>query len=236
MIRFAIAEDELLFQKQLTEYLAQYGKERELEISVTVYSDGMNLLESYRGQYDVILMDIQMQNLDGMATAQQIRKSDEETVIIFITNMPQFAIAGYSVGALDYLLKPLSYYAFSQCMDRALKRTKRKDKTYLFINNPQGGRKIDADEVLYVEIHSHSLIYHTKSGDFSAIGSMNAVEESLKGLPFFRCNKGDLVNLAHVDGIKDGDAVIAGQIIPVSRAKKKPFLDALNHYINEVLA
>lgn len=236
MIRFAVAEDEVLFQKQLSEYLARYAVESGREIMTDIFSDGASLLESYHCQYDAVLMDIQMKDMDGMTAARKIRETDEETVIIFITNSPKFAIEGYSVGAFDYLLKPLSYFAFSQCMDRALKRARQKNKTYLFINNPQGSRKIDTDELLCVEVHGHTLIYHTQSGTITAAGAMRDVEESLSAVPFFRCNKGDLVNLAHVDGIKDGDAVVGGRIIPVSRAKKKAFLDALNRYINEVNA
>ena len=236
MIRFAIADDEPLFQKQLKEYLTRYGTESDQAFSIAVYDDGAALLEAYRGQYDILLLDIQMKDMDGMTAAKRIRAIDEEIVNVFITNMQQYAIEGYSVGALDYLLKPVTYYAFSQCMERVIRRIKRKDKTYLLVNSPQGGRKIDADELLHVEIHSHSLIYHTKSGDISAIGSMKEVEDSLSGLPFYRCNKGDLINLAHVDGIRDGDAVVGGKTVPVSRAKKKAFLDALNRYINEARA
>lgn len=234
MIRIAIAEDEALFQKQLTDFLAQYEKESGRSFSVSVFSDGLDLLSAYHGQYDIVLMDIQMRDLDGMSAAKKIRETDEDTMIVFITGTPQYAVEGYSVGALDYLLKPLSYYAFSQCMERLARRITRNDrKTYLLVNHPQGARKIDADELLYVEVHGHTLIYHTASGDITAPGSMKEVEDALEAKPFFRCNKGDLVNLAHVDGIRNGDAVICGKTVQVSRSKKKAFLDALNRYINE---
>lgn len=236
MIRLAIAEDEALFRKQLREYLSRYEKESGQELSVSVFSDGSELLSSYRGQYDIVLLDIQMRDLDGMSTAKKIRETDEATLIAFITNTPQYAIEGYSVGALDYVLKPLSYYAFSQCMERLARRIRKHDKTYLAVNHPEGVRKIDADELQYVEVHGHTLIYHTPSGDISAPGAMKDVEEAVKDKPFFRCNKGDLVNLAYVDGIRNGDAVISDRIIQVSRSKKKAFLEALNRHINEVRA
>ena len=119
-------------------------------------------------------------------------------------------------------------------MERLTRKIRRNGKTYLAVNHPDGVRKIDADDLLYVEVHGHTLIYHTSSGDITAPGTMKDVEEALKEKPFFRCNKGDLVNLACVDGIRNGDAVISDWTVQVSRSKKKAFLEALNRYINEV--
>ena len=96
--------------------------------------------------------------------------------------------------------------------------------------------RVRTDDIFYVESEGHVLIYHTKNGDYRARGKMGDIEDELGRSGFFRCNKGDLVNLAKVDGVQDGDAVVNGQIVQVSRAKKKPFLEALNRYINEVRA
>ena len=154
--------------------------------------------------------------------------------IIFITNMSQYAIEGYAVNALDYVLKPLSYYAFSQCLSRAVSRLERRQNRYILVSSQLSSKRINAADLLYVEVHGHTLIYHTSEEDISAGGSMKEVEESLSGLPFFRCNKCDLVNLDHVDGIRNGDAVVGSNIVQVSRAKKKAFMTALNQHINEV--
>ncbi len=234
MVRFAVVEDDPAFRETLQSYLKQYAEETGMQYSVSVYADGAELVHAYKPAFDILLMDIQMQDLDGMAAAKKVRRFDREVVIVFITNMSAFAIEGYSVDALDYLLKPLTYYAFSQCITRARERLKRREKRTLLIAHQRGAQRISTDELLFVEVHGHCLIYHTSSEDYSVAGTMKEVEEALSGLPFYRCNKCDLVNLAKVDGMHDGDAVIGTHRIQLSRAKKKGFLEALNRYINEV--
>lgn len=233
MTRFAIAEDDPSFRNDLKNALMRYAKENDLKISLSVFDDGDALLHADEA-FDVILMDIEMPHMDGMTAAKELRKTDSSAIIIFITNMSQYAIEGYSVDALDYLLKPLTYYAFSQCMNRAMLRLKKRETRSLLIAHQHGARRIDSDSILFVEVHGHSLIYHTLEGDFTVAGTMKEVEESLLGLPFFRCNKCDLVNLTHVDGIRDGDALVGSFVVQLSRAKKKGFLEALNRYVNEV--
>ena len=85
---------------------------------ISVFTDGDEITEGYRPNYDIILMDIEMCFMNGMTAAQEIRKLDPEVVIIFITNMVQYAIQGYAVGALDYILKPVNYEEFGSCIDR----------------------------------------------------------------------------------------------------------------------
>lgn len=234
MIRFAIVEDDPMYQEQLKEYLERYSGEIGDKFTVKTFRDGDEIALNYRAEFDILLMDIQMEFMDGMTAAKEIRKLDGEVIIIFITNMSQFAIEGYAVDALDYILKPISYYAFTQSIERAMGRLKRREKKYLYVSSQRGGQKIDCSRIYYVEVHGHNLIYHTADGDITATGSMKEVEQSLDGMPFFRCNKCDLVNLDHVDGIRGDDAMVNGVPVQLSRAKKKVFLDVLNRHINEV--
>lgn len=125
MIKIAIVEDEAMYAKQLEEFLRQYEKENGEAFDITIYSDGDQIVNKYRSQYDIILMDVEMKFMDGMSAAEEIRKVDTEVVIIFITNMAQYAIRGYAVDALDYVLKPVSYFAFSQRLSRAIGRMKK---------------------------------------------------------------------------------------------------------------
>lgn len=105
MYHIAIVEDEKEFSLQLVEYLKQYEKENGVEIQVSVFGDGESILKDYSSDYDAVFLDIQIPGIDGMQTAEAIREQDEEVVLMFITNMAQYAISGYAVGALDFVMK-----------------------------------------------------------------------------------------------------------------------------------
>ena len=157
MIRIALVEDDPAYAEQLLSYLKEYEKESKERISVQTFSDGEDIVTEYRADYDIILMDVEMKFMDGMSAAEEIRKMDTEVVIIFITNMPQYAIQGYRVDALDYVLKPVSYFAFTQRIDRALTRLKKREKKYLTIAVKGGMMKLDLSEICYVEVQDHDL-------------------------------------------------------------------------------
>ncbi len=234
MFRIAVVEDDQTYAAQLKEYLNQYEKERGYKIGVTLFQDGEDIVTNYSAEYDMILMDVEMAFMDGMTAAEKIREQDTEVVIIFITNMPQYAIQGYKVDALDYVLKPISYFAFSQRIDRALTRVKRKEKKYITVPQKGGMRKLAESEICYVEVRDHLLIYHLKDREVVAKGAIKDVEDELDEKLFFRCNRCYLVNLEYVEDFRGNDVTVAGDVILVSRSKKKPFLDALNDYMNEV--
>lgn len=235
MIHLAIVEDEELYIQQLTEYLERYQKESGNEFKVTRFQDGDEIAEEYTGDYDIILMDIQMKFMDGMTAAERIRKVDQEVIIMFITNMTQYAIRGYEVDALDYMVKPVEYFAFSQKLDRAIERMRRRDKQYISIPIEVGVRKLDIEDIYYVESQGHNLIYNTKMGEFTSRGTMKELENIMIPYGFFRSNKGYIVNMKYVDGMQENCCVIRGEQLPVSRAKRKEFLEALVDYMSEVI-
>lgn len=107
MIRIAVVEDEKKFIDQTKEYFDRYQEEHHESLDITYFRDGDEIVSRYRSQFDIIFMDIQMKFMDGMTAAREIRKQDSQVIILFITNLSQYAIRGYEVGALDYILKPL---------------------------------------------------------------------------------------------------------------------------------
>ena len=165
MINIAIVEDEAMYAKQLQEFLQQYQKENGEVFNITVYSDGDQIVHKYKSQFDIILMDVEMKFMDGMSAAEEIRKVDTEVVIIFITNMAQYAIRGYAVDALDYVLKPVSYFAFSQRLNRAISRMKKREQKVITVNIKGGAVRINIANIYYIESQGHNLVLHTILGD-----------------------------------------------------------------------
>ena len=233
MTRIAIVEDEAAVREQLTGYVQRYTRQYGTPFEVSAFASGVEILEEYRPVYDIIFLDVEMPHLDGMETARRIRALDSDVLLIFITNMAQYAIKGYAVQALDYILKPLSYYAFCQRMNHVRELLERRQKHYLTVPCAGGVQKLDASDIYYVEICDHDLLFHTKQGEVHSTGSMRDVEQKLPPENFFRSSKAYLVNLEHVDGIQDEDAIVNGDRVQISRAKRKAFLAALNHYMGE---
>lgn len=230
-MRIAVVDDEDSSAQKLCDYLQRYEVEFGQKIEYQRFTDGFSFLTGFKGQFDVILLDVSMPGIDGMETAKRIRQADSQVMILFITNMAQYAIRGYEVDALDYILKPVSYFAFSQRLGRAISRLDRQGKHYLMITCKTGSRKLEIESIYYVESQGHNLIYHTADGDYTVPGTIKNAEEKLLPFHFFRCNKGFLVSLAHVDAIDEGCALVGGDRVLISRARKNCFMEALTDYI-----
>ena len=234
VVRVAIVEDDPAYREEMVGFLQQFSQESGQKFHITTFSDGKEITENYAAAWDMILMDIEMPGLDGMTAAERIRKLDGDVVIIFITNMPQYAMKGYTVDALDYVLKPVSYYAFTQRISRALERMKRRTRRFVSIPLRTGIAKVELSQLTYVEIVNHDLIYHTQEGDFTCKGSLTEAAEKLEKEHFFRISNCYLVNLEYVECIQNGTVTVNGQVLTVSRSRKKLLLDEMNNYINEV--
>ncbi|MDO4283750.1 MAG: LytTR family DNA-binding domain-containing protein [Eubacteriales bacterium] len=180
MIRIAIVEDESMYSDTLQQYLERYGQEIGEVFQTAVYSDGDEILENYKGQYDIILMDIEMQYMDGMSTAEEIRKSDQKVIIIFITRVAQYAIRGYAVDALDYVLKPVSYFAFTQRLGRAISRMRKRETRYITITSKSGILNVALSDLIWIESRGHRVVYYTVQQQFeSTVYSMKELEKKL---------------------------------------------------------
>lgn len=236
MIRVAIAEDDPQCFSQLEQFIGDYGRETGRAFQITHFDNGEDLVERYQPEYDLILMDVDMPYMDGMTAAGYIRERDPEVVIIFVTNLAQYAIQGYSVNALDYILKPLNYFSFSQRLGRALQYVKKKESAFLTVAVKGGAIKLELDGIFYIERLGRQLMFHTRSGIHASTATLQQVEAALEDKGFARCNQGYLVNLEHVDGVQDGCAVVHGDKLLMSRGRRGPFLEALAGWAGGVRA
>lgn len=235
MYHIAVVEDEQVYTDLLRQYLQKYQKETGYELKLYFFSDGDEILEKYKAEYDIILMDIQMRFVDGMTAAEQIRQMDKDVIIMFITNMTSYAIRGYDVNALDYMVKPVEYFSFSQKLGRAIERIKKNDSHFIAVPIETGIQKLNIEEVYYVESFGHNLVFDTKQGEVQSRGTMKKIEDLLLPYGFFRCGKSYLVNMKYVDGVKGGCCEVNGKKLQISRQKKKEFMDALLDYMSEAV-
>ena len=231
MYRVAIVEDDKNFRDQLQEYLKAYGEENQIVFQISEFADGIQVLEEYKKEYDLILLDIEMPVMNGMDAAEKIREIDEDVVLMFITNMAQYAIRGYSVGALDFIMKPITYYTFSMKMTRALKRVKPKEEANLILNTSDGLKSLETKQIYYVEVQNRMLHYHTDEGEIIVRGTLQGAEELLQQYSFAKCNHWYIVNLAHVKEVAKNVAVVGPYEVEISRRNKTSFLKALTEFM-----
>lgn len=232
MMRIGVVEDDPLHMRALTGYLERYGQDREVEIEVATFTDGADLLESYRPVYDILLLDIQMAGTDGLAAARAVRRSDPAVVIIFITSAPQYAIRGYEVSALGYLLKPLPYASFLHEIDRARAVLDRHEGTSLVLKEGVGVQRVPVRDIVYLESVGHRITVHLVDGEVTVNGTLKEMEPRLEPHGFYRSNSCYIVNLGHVVGVQDQDSLMStGQALRVSRPRKKGFMRALTEHV-----
>ena len=231
MFRIAIVEDQDETRECLNRFVRQYAEEQGVQVEISLITDGSEIAEHYTPGFDIIFMDVEMPRLDGFGAAEAIRAVDAEVVLVFVTNMAQYAIKGYAVGALDYVLKPVPYFAFSQQLQKAVNQLAKRTRHYLAVPVDGGMRRLDAATIYYIESEGHRVHFYTEDGDFSAPGALKALEEKLAGRLFARCNSGYLVNLAQVSGVQQNTVQVGPHELQISRPKRRAFLAALADYI-----
>ena len=231
MYHIAIVEDEVAFAAQLQEYLEKYQEENDVRFKISVFEDGEDILKDYQPLYDIIMLDIEMPKVNGMQAAEQIREQDTDVTLMFITNMAAYAIRGYEVGALDFVMKPINYYTFSMKLTRVLKRTRQKAQQEILLTLPDGVKKLNVQQIYYVEVQNRMLSYYTEEGVFAMRGTMQSVEQMLAPYAFAKCNHWYIVNLKHVSEVRKNTTIVAGHELEVSRRNRTAFLKALTEYV-----
>jgi len=231
LLHIALVEDDDATRDQLQSFLNRYATEHSQEFQISPFRDGNEILSGYHPSYDIIFLDIEMPGINGMDTAEQIRAQDSEVTLVFITNLVQYAIRGYAVRALDYVLKPISYGTFALKLEKAIKMADQHTSGKIILRLPDGIQRLSTREIYYVEVQRGVLRYVTALGEFNVRGTLQSVEANLQQYHFVRCNYWYLVNLLHVSRVSKEKVEVAGIELQISRRNKNAFMAALTEYV-----
>lgn len=227
----AIVEDSKQEADIIISYLKRYEKEKDEHFTIAHYLDSASFLENFKPSIDLVLMDIELPGLNGMETVKKLRELNSDVLVIFITNMAQYAVKGYEVHAFDFVVKPVNYINFALKLDTALLAVRQKQNFDIWISNKEGKNRLQVSHITYIEVMQHMLIYHTIDCDYKATGSLDKLTEYLKDQSFSLCNRCYLVNLKYVTAVKQNSIIVNGDELQVSRMKKASFLKELNNFL-----
>lgn len=229
-----IVEDSAADAEKLKKYVGRYAEETEERVSISVYREGIAFLSNYKSDGDVIFLDVEMPILSGIEVARKLREADAYVQIIFVTNMVQYALRGYEVSALDYVIKPISYNRVVNCLKRAFLCLESRRDMHPLIIKPSTNEivRLSESDIWYVEKESNYLVYHTSRGIYRVRGQLYEVENKL-GEGFSRCINGCLVNLRYVDRTTQNSVFVGGDELPIARARHKEFMNDLISWLGK---
>lgn len=239
MIEIAILEDD---EKDYDAFLSCLDKYQKLnnmegETSINHFNDAESFLNAFKkDMFDIVFMDIHLGKMDGLSCSRKLREIDENVVIIFLTNLAQYAIQGYEVNALDFMVKPLTYYVFEMKFKRALAKLERSKDVLLSFTIDYEQRFIKISHIKYIEIVGHKIIIHTIDGNFTTYGSLKNIEENLQKEKidcFARCNSYLLVNFNYIKGLYGFQVNVDGEMLDISHPKKTKFIKDYNTYLGK---
>ena len=211
-----------------------FFRKKNREISLRMFSGGEELL-SYNGQIDILFLDIQMKDMDGMETARKLRADKFRGFLVFITVLKEMVFQSFEVQAYDYLVKPVDDKQFEKTMERLYASMQNASEDSLLVQKGYEGRIIREDEIVFCEIIDRKIYLNLASGE--VVDYYERIEnlETKLDNRFYRCHRSYLINLKHLKGYKNGTACMDnGKEIPVSRLRSKEFSGVVLQYMKNI--
>ena len=234
MIHIAICDDEKHMSDHIRTLVSDFFRKKNREISLRMFSSGEELL-NYNGQIDILFLDIQMKDMDGMETARRLRADKFRGFLVFITVLKEMVFQSFEVQAYDYLVKPVDDKQFEKTMERLYASIRSADENNLLVQKGYESHIIRKDEIVFCEIIDRKIYLNLASGEVLDYYERIENLESKLDSHFFRCHRSYLINLKHLKGYKNGTACMDnGKEIPVSRLRSKEFSGVVLQYMKNI--
>ncbi len=222
MLRIAICDDEKYDRDRIQALLLEYLATHNLNASIDLFLSGKEFLSERDNlvKYDIVFLDINMEEIDGIQTAQEMRSFQSDTCIVLVTAFINYVLEGYKVGAVRYIMKDALDVQIKECMDAIIQKMQFREITFPFL---EGDRTLYTDNILYVESRKHKCIFSCMEREnvtYQLYGKLDQIEIKLERYGFLRIHKSFLVNMKHVKRISNYIAVMdSGDEFPVSRLR-----------------
>jgi DNA-binding LytR/AlgR family response regulator len=242
VLRIAIADDEEIFRRRISDFLEEYLVSKMLEYEVELYDSGREITEMGNDirYFDIFFLDVSMHDVDGIKTAKEIRKYSEDAFIVFVTAYIDYSIEGYKVNAIRYVLKDRDHLedSLTECMNAILKKMARRNPVMQLHFN-EGIKEIFIDKVLYIESSLHKLTFHFVDDSnyvLTMYQTLNAMERKLSGYStFIRVHQSFLVNLRYIETVNHYTVFLnTGEEMSVPKARYGDVKKAFITYKGEV--
>ncbi len=205
MLQIAICDDEQFYREKIKYLLEEYLQAKGMLYTLHLFLSGEDFLEQCENnvRFDIVFLDISMEEVDGIQVAQRIRSFHSDTYIVFVTAFIDYALEGYKVNAVRYLMKDTLEIALEECMNAILQKMQVARVTFSFL---EGEKRLYTDNILYVESRGHKSIFHYMESEmvsYQIYDKLDSVERNLEGYGFLRIHKSYLVNMKHIRKISN---------------------------------
>lgn len=233
MFQIGICEDDLAQQSYLEKCIMKWADLRKQKVLIYKYTSGEQFLFAYeeKSDFDLLVLDIQLEKMNGMELARKIRQANKAVKIVFHTGLTEYAIEGYEVGAVRYLLKPLKQEVLENLLDNLWQEIKKEqEENFLFMQSSQTYR-VPYSQIVYVEANGHYLSLMTEEKHYEWKASFSSVTQEFESHDFFLLKRGLYVNLMFVNRITKTDCILeSGEQLPVSKNRYKALNEAFIAY------
>lgn len=238
MIHITICDDDSEILAMCKEYADRFDAESNCRLDWDYIQRAADMTPNRLAKEDILILDIQMDSLNGIELARKIRKLNENNIIIFSTNYLEYALQGYEVSAFRYLKKPVSYEQFSKVLTEAVEQHLKSAQASIVLRCGYQTEQLRIADIMYCETEMGHVKVSLQDGTaVLANTGISALENELQDHHFFRCHKGCLVNLRYVKQPMKTDVMMKnGVLIPVSKHRMREFMLALmNHWGGQLI-
>ena len=203
-MKIAVCDDEHKDIERLKDLIERYDEDNHIGFTIYEYCSATDLLRAVRAgsDFDMIFLDINMDDMDGLTLAKKIREKQDDVPIILVTAFMNYALDGYKVRASRFLIKDDLDKTFTECMDDICREVYRKSKTVI-LPCVEGNIRLKVSEILLIETDEHKNIIKLKDQTYQIYEKISTLEDMLKGYGFLRIHKSFLVNMEHIRSINN---------------------------------